>query len=310
MYSVSTAPPISPPTCRPMMVITGIKRVAQRMQADDAPRRQALGARRAHIILVEHLEHRGARHARDDRERNGAEHDGGQGEMAQGRPEGALLIRQQRIDQHEAGDRLEVVLDEVDSSRYRRPAETFRKEHHEQEAPPEDRHGIAGERHAHEHVIIGRAPLDRGDGAGRNADADRQDQSAERELERRREEREEFGQHLLIGDDRGPEIPVKQLPHIDEELFPYGQVEAELMTELGETLGRYAVLADPDLDGIARHQPDRDEGHEHQRHESGQRQCDPADEEPDHLGFPRRTAPISGRRRRIRAGREARSSSR
>ena len=59
------------------------ERVAQRVQTDDAERRQALGARGAHIVLAEHLQHRRARHARDDGERDGAEHDRRQDEMVQ-----------------------------------------------------------------------------------------------------------------------------------------------------------------------------------------------------------------------------------
>ncbi len=188
--------------------------------------------------------------------------------------------------------------------------EPLGEEHDEQKSPPEDRHRIAGERHAHEHVIIGRAALHSGDRAGRDADADGEDQGAEGKLERRREERRELGQHLLVGDHGCAEIAVKQPPDIVEELLPNRLIEPELMAELGETLRRYAVLADPHLHRISRHQPDRDEGHEHQRHESRQRQCDPADEKPDHLGLPLGRPLISGRRPRIRAGRAARSCSR
>ena len=68
---------------------------------------KSLGARGAHIILAQYFEHGRARHARDDGKRHGAEHDGRQDEMAHGIEEGALLAGQDRIDQHEAGDRLE-----------------------------------------------------------------------------------------------------------------------------------------------------------------------------------------------------------
>ena len=57
--------------------------------------------------------------------------------------------------------------------------------------------------------------------------------------------------------------------------FGGGQVEAELVTEIDQPFGRNAVLADPHLDRIARHQADRGEGDEHQRNErrNGQREA-------------------------------------
>ena len=86
-------------------------------------RRQALRARRAHIILAQDFEHRGAGHAGDDGERNGAEHDRGQDEMAQRVEEGAVLIGEERVDRHEAGRLVEIIVDEVDAARDRQPAQ-------------------------------------------------------------------------------------------------------------------------------------------------------------------------------------------
>ena len=54
------------------------------------------------------------------------------------------------------------------------------------------------------------------------------------------------------------------------------------MAEVGEPLRRHAVLADPDLDRIARHEPDRDEGQEHQRQKGRDRQRDAAKEIDEH----------------------------
>ena len=104
----------------------GDERVAQRMDADDAEGREALGAGGAHIILLEHLEHRGARHARDHRERDGAKHDGRQNEVAHRVEKGAFLAGEQAVDQHEAGDRLEIIVDEVDAARNRRQVQGSR----------------------------------------------------------------------------------------------------------------------------------------------------------------------------------------
>ena len=61
------------------------QRIAQGMQADDAAVGEALGAGGADIVLAQHLEHGRARLPGDDGERNGAEHDRGQDQVAQRR---------------------------------------------------------------------------------------------------------------------------------------------------------------------------------------------------------------------------------
>src|SRR5437016_6050752 len=58
--------------------------VAQGMAIHDEPVRDALGARRPHIVLAQHLQHRGARGARDHRRRGRSQHEGGQEQMREG----------------------------------------------------------------------------------------------------------------------------------------------------------------------------------------------------------------------------------
>ncbi len=115
IVSVSTAPASSVPTCRPMVVTTGISALRKAWKRGDAALGQALGAGGAHVVFAQHLEHGRAGLARDDGERNGAEHDRGQDQMLHGRLEGALLAGQQAVDQHEAGDGLEIDV-EVDAA--------------------------------------------------------------------------------------------------------------------------------------------------------------------------------------------------
>jgi hypothetical protein len=81
IVSVRIAPAKSVPTCRPTVVTTGDERVAQGVDGDDAKPAGALGARRAHVVLAQHLEHRRSRHSRDDGERDRAERDRRQDEM-------------------------------------------------------------------------------------------------------------------------------------------------------------------------------------------------------------------------------------
>ena len=121
------------------------QRIAQRVHDDDAPARQPLGARGAHVVLAQHFEHRRARHPRDHRQRNRAERDRRQDQVRQRRAERAHVAGAQRVDEHEAGRRRHVVLD-GDASRHRRPAELHGEEQDQQQRPPEDRHRIAGQR--------------------------------------------------------------------------------------------------------------------------------------------------------------------
>ena len=82
MVSVRMAPPNSSADQQADHGDHRDQRVAQRVQADHARGRQALGAGGADIVLAQHLEHGRAGLAGDDRERHGAEHDRGQDQVA------------------------------------------------------------------------------------------------------------------------------------------------------------------------------------------------------------------------------------
>ena len=135
---------------------------------------------------------------------------------ADGRAEGALLVRQQRVDQQEAGDRLDEVL-HGDAARDRRPAELHREQQDQEQAPPEDRHRIAGQRHAHDAMIEDRVAPHRRDDAGRQADGEREQDGADATA------RSSPGTGVrnsdddrLVGDDRAcPRSPCSTSPEID-----------------------------------------------------------------------------------------------
>src|SRR5713226_7261822 len=182
--------------------------VAQRMGADHPARRQSLGACRADVVLAEHFEHCRARHPRDDGERLGSEHDHRQDEMRERRAEGAGIVRAPGIDEQEAGHRLDEVLHR-DAPRDRRPPERDREQQDRQQAPPEDRHRVTGERHAHDAVVEDRVALDRGDDAGRQAEDDGEENGASGELDGRREERAELLDHRRVGNRRDAEIALQ-----------------------------------------------------------------------------------------------------
>src|SRR5580704_10262666 len=75
---------------------------------------------------------------------------------------------------------------------------------------------------------------------------------------------------------------MREAPDIVEKLPPHRLVEAELMTKIRQPLRRHAVFARPDLDRIARDEPDRREGQEHQREESRDGERDASKEVGDH----------------------------
>ena len=174
---------------------------------------------------------------------------------------------QQRIDEQEAGHRLDVVLDR-DASRDRGPAERVGEEDDEEEAPPEDRHRIAGERDPHDAVVEHRVALDRGDDPGRQPEEYRKEHGRERELDGRGEELRELGDHRRVGDEREPEVAAQHVAHVDEVLDVERAVEAVVVEELCVARGRDPALAREDLERVARHrvheekreQRDPDEG--------------------------------------------------
>ena len=71
---------------------------------------------------------------------HGAKHDGRQDKMADGIKKRALLTGEKRIDQHEAGDRRKIILDEIDASGNRREMQRIR--HYRMRIRPHQKIGI------------------------------------------------------------------------------------------------------------------------------------------------------------------------
>ena len=85
--SVTTAPPIRSAMPMPMMVTIGIAAFFSAWTNSMLALAEALGARGADVVLLQHVEHAGARHARDQRDVDAAERDARQDQVAQPRPE-------------------------------------------------------------------------------------------------------------------------------------------------------------------------------------------------------------------------------
>ncbi len=178
--------------------------------------------------------------------------------------ERAFLTRQNTVDQHEAGNRLEVVFDQIDTARNGGPVKPFGDQHDQQQAPPKNRHRKAGDGNPHQRLVIPAAAFHGRCRASWNADQHREQHGGKRQFNCCRKQSKELGENFFIGDDGGAKVAVQKGPDIVEELFPNGLIQSEILAEFGKPLRADPTLPYPHLDRIARHQADRDKGDEHQ----------------------------------------------
>ena len=169
----------------------------------------------------------------------------------------------------------------------RRPAEADREGEDEQEAPPEDRHRIAGERGAHHRVVPNGVPLDGGDDAGRDADR-RANSIATIESStvagKRAANSENTGSWVMS---RDAEVAVQCLPHVLAVLHGERPVEAELVDQAVVALLGHAALARQRLDRIARDQADQREDEQRDAEEGRDDEGEALEDEAEHS--PRRS---------------------
>ena len=81
MISAIAAPLIRAPTSKPATVTTGMSAFRSACLRSTVRARRALGPRRAHVVEVQHLEHRRAHHPHHDREREDGDRDRRQDEL-------------------------------------------------------------------------------------------------------------------------------------------------------------------------------------------------------------------------------------
>ena len=142
--------------------------------------------------------------------------------MASGRGEGALLAGEKASMGMNPVTRSNIV--QRDPAGHRRPAE-IEKKIDQHQAPPENRHRIAGHRHV---IPYDRTtnPLHRRQHASRHAEDDREEHGADRQLQCRGKKDEELGQDRAMGDQRDSEIAVQHIADIVGELDIERSVEA------------------------------------------------------------------------------------
>src|SRR5580765_2271279 len=229
-----------------------VDRVLEHVAADDGALGQALGARRADIVLADDLEH--AR-AREPRERGGgrrAERDGGQDQVPEDIRHAAAAIGRAHAARRE-------------------PAELQRKHDDEHDARPEHRQAHPGDRHAHAQAVEPGILLDRGDDARGQTEHDGDGERAGGEHERRLEAEQDLREHGPAERDGAAEIPLNHVPHPPKVLDDEWLIESEIAVEaLDILLG--GLGAEHDRGRIARGQVQDGEDQHRDPEEDGDRE--------------------------------------
>jgi hypothetical protein len=118
-------------------------------------------------------------------------------------------------------------------------------------------------------MIENRVALDRRDDPRGNADDEREQDRAQRKLDRRGEERDELVQDGRLRDHRLAEIAVQHARDVDAVLHEHRLVEPVLLQERLVAHRIDAALAGHRLDRIARHQADEEKGEQRHADERG-----------------------------------------
>ena len=231
---------------------------------------QALGPRSPDVVLCQDLEHARARQAyhqphEEDRERDARE------------------------DQ----------VREAPAAGHRQQAKLDREERDQDQADPEVRRGLGEERHVEE--TAGPMPEWRrngGEHSDGNAEAGRQEEGAERELERRRQALEDVRQDRAHGPDRLAEVAPDGARHEAPVLLAEGPVEAEALPHLGHSLGR-CLVPEQDLGRIPGHRVEQEE-HDQADSEQQEERVQGALRDVGSVTGPTRSGPVRGSHRRGR----------
>ena len=126
--------------------------------------------------------------------------------MRDGIHEVALFTPDSRINQHKAGERVGVVQEDhiADAPGNWCQVKLHRDQHDQHHAPPEDRHGVAGQREAHGGMVKNRATLDGSQYPNRDTHRGGENHGADAKLQRRFKTRHELVPHRKTAFQRNP----------------------------------------------------------------------------------------------------------
>src|SRR3984893_10006806 len=232
----------------------GVDRVLEHVARDHGALGQALGARRADIVLRDHLVRAGAREAREGGGGGGAERHRGQHEMPQHVGHSAAIGRA-----HPARGE---------------PAELEREQQDEHDPRPEDGQAHAGDGHPHADAIEPRVLLDRRHDAGGETQKNGDQKRARREHQGGLEAQEHLGEDGPAQRDGAAEISLEDGAHPPHVLDDARLVEAQVAMEAHDVfLGRLG--AEHDGGGIPRRQVQdgEDQHRDPEQHGDGEEQA-------------------------------------
>ncbi|KAG1443388.1 hypothetical protein G6F57_018112 [Rhizopus arrhizus] len=207
------------------------------MLQDDLAFRQALGPRRAHVVVAQHVQHAGADEAGDQRGIHQAQHHGGQDQVRQARGQrciGAAIAR------------------------HGQPAQLHRENLHQQQAQPEARHA-GGEHRERQHRLIQRgAAFDGGQDPHRQRDGAGDQERHQRQQDRRFRAVGQRRQHGLVHEDGLAQVALRQLAQPRQVLDRHGLVQPQLRAQRGDVL-LAGLRTQHHRGGVARRDADDDE---------------------------------------------------
>jgi hypothetical protein len=232
------------------------------MPVDHEPARHALRACRAHVVLREDLEHRGAHHPHHDRQREDGDRDRRERELAE---VGERIVEERRVDER------------------RHPAEDAGREEQEQGRQPEAGDADPDQPRDARGIVARRVAADGGDHAERDADERGDEEGEDHQLERDRDGAPEDVAHGLrvavrvaevALDDAGGPVPV---------LLRVGPREAEVLAGLLlHLLGGGHVGPEEHVDDVARHQAHHQEDDDRDPDDGRDREQEAAGSESEH----------------------------
>ncbi|MNM82775.1 hypothetical protein D3C81_948150 [compost metagenome] len=156
------------------------------------------------------------------------------------------------------------VFQEGDVAHFRRPAPPHRREHHHHRAQPEARHGQHQDREGTRHIVRRGVLADCRQHADRQRHRQRHGQGQHAQREGRGDARHHHPQHRLALPQRLAQVAMQHdIADPVQVLLPHRAVEAERADQViaGARIGADVVLAQHQVDHVARHQP-RDDEHD------------------------------------------------
>ena len=124
--------------------------------------------------------------------------------------------------------------------------------------------------------------FDGGNDPGRDPQQQREQDGADRQLDRGREQRQKLADHRLLRDDGLAQVTVQHAADVDAVLNDHRPVEAVFLAELLVAHGVDTALARHRLDGVAGNQPDQEERQQRHPEESRDDQRQAGQEETEH----------------------------